>query len=625
MALRKALLTALVLSHLFANAQVDSLIDLPLFKVEDAYQIPSTYEVKTVDSVLMKVNQETSITELVKFGTPLFIKEYSPGSLASISNRGTNSGHTIVSWNGIPLNSPMLGQLDLNTVQSSSVDQISLASGASALFAASGGLGGALILSSRQHLKKGKKTVVGVTIGSFGYYNTRFNHGVDLSKKWRSVSRFSYLKTENDYRFVDYSKLDQPTENRNNAAASSFTIDQEFHFTPNHNQQHSLYLNRISSFRELPANILVENSAATQRDEILKAAIVSRFYIGQWKINWVNGAQYNLLNYSDSLSSIYSENIFVNLHSYLKGEWSSKKWKFRGALNTQHEEVITVNYDSNKKRFIHTPTAALTYKVLPSVIVTTGAKLFLLDAEQMLAPTGGVAFTPDDKRISLKAAVAKHYSYPTFNQLYWNPGGNPDLNSEKGLTAELSAEFDLVEREKQNVALEVALFQMNIDNWIQWLPDTAGGSFWAPQNLLEVENRGIESKVSGSMNFSELQLNFSMQHTYTEALRQDLDSRYQLIYVPNHSLKGFGSLNWKKWSLSYQQLYVGSRFISTDNNTYLPDYTVADVYIDYEFRVQDSNIKVGFKTLNVLNEEYHPTSWNPMPGRNFRLNLSVQI
>jgi len=59
------------------------------------------------DKATLENYQSRSLRELLQEKSPLFIRQYGPGMLASPNFRGTSAGHTAIFWNGIPINSPI--------------------------------------------------------------------------------------------------------------------------------------------------------------------------------------------------------------------------------------------------------------------------------------------------------------------------------------------------------------------------------------------------------------------------------------------------------------------------------------------------------------------------------------
>jgi len=63
-----------------------------------------------VDSLVMMREAETSLSDLLAAHTSIFIKSEGRGALATASFRGTDASHTKVYWNGMNIQSPMLGR-----------------------------------------------------------------------------------------------------------------------------------------------------------------------------------------------------------------------------------------------------------------------------------------------------------------------------------------------------------------------------------------------------------------------------------------------------------------------------------------------------------------------------------
>ena len=95
-----------------------------------------------IDSIAMIKALTSNLSELISQNTPIFIKEYGRGAMATASFRGTAPSHTQVLWNGISLNSPMLGMVDFSAIPVYFTDNVSLLHGSGPLSEKSGALGG---------------------------------------------------------------------------------------------------------------------------------------------------------------------------------------------------------------------------------------------------------------------------------------------------------------------------------------------------------------------------------------------------------------------------------------------------------------------------------------------------
>lgn len=102
---------------------------------------------KTVfDSLVLKENIALSMADVLTFNSSIFVKNYGRATLSTVSFRGTSASHTQVTWNGMRINSPMLGMTDFSTIPSYFIDDASLLHGTSSVNMVGGGLGG-LVMS----------------------------------------------------------------------------------------------------------------------------------------------------------------------------------------------------------------------------------------------------------------------------------------------------------------------------------------------------------------------------------------------------------------------------------------------------------------------------------------------
>jgi iron complex outermembrane receptor protein len=101
-----------------------------------------------IDSIAMMNALNANLSELISQNTPIFIKEYGRGAMATASFRGTAPSHTQVTWNGISLNSPMLGMVDFSTIPVYFTDNVSLLHGSGSISTKSGALGGLVKLDN---------------------------------------------------------------------------------------------------------------------------------------------------------------------------------------------------------------------------------------------------------------------------------------------------------------------------------------------------------------------------------------------------------------------------------------------------------------------------------------------
>ena len=109
----------------------------------------------TLDTTVLHQNVALSMSDILTQHSSLFIKSYGRATESTAEFRGTSPSHTQVLWNGLKINSPMLGTVDFSTIPSYFVDQASLLHGASSLVLTGGGLGGAVDLATQPVRQQG--------------------------------------------------------------------------------------------------------------------------------------------------------------------------------------------------------------------------------------------------------------------------------------------------------------------------------------------------------------------------------------------------------------------------------------------------------------------------------------
>jgi iron complex outermembrane receptor protein len=227
----------------------------------------------------------------------------------------------------------------------------------------------------------------------------------------------------------------------------------------------------------------------------------------------------------------------------------------------------------------------------------------------------------------LKGNVARNFRAPTLNDLYWVPGGNADLKSEKGLSYESGLGFKVYGK---RIGFELAgsYFHTQIDNWIIWLPD---GNLWVPQNKRSVVSQGAETITKLSLTLGKLVVKLQGSYTYVSSVVEegasatDASIGKQLIYVPQHQAKGAVSVHVARLFLQFGHQYTGLRYTTSNNRSSLPAFQISYLSFGYEHLFGKHAVGVNVTIDNLLNTEYQTLAWRPMPGRSFLINLNYKF
>lgn len=158
-----------------------------------------------LDTTILHENIALSMADILTFNTSIFVKQYGRATLSTVAFRGTSPSHTQVTWNGMRINSPMLGMTDFSMIPSYFIDDASLLHGTSSVNEAGGGLGGAVKLSTRPADADGFNLQYTQGVGSFSTFDEflRLTYGND---RWQTSTRVVYSSSPNDFKYRNYDK-----------------------------------------------------------------------------------------------------------------------------------------------------------------------------------------------------------------------------------------------------------------------------------------------------------------------------------------------------------------------------------------------------------------------------------
>ncbi|UOQ78534.1 Plug domain-containing protein [Hymenobacter sp. 5516J-16] len=95
----------------------------------------------TLDSLALANYRTSTLAEVLSARTALYLKNYGPGQLASITMRGTSARHTAVLWNGFNINLPSLGEADFALLPTAGATQVDIQPGPASATYGNGAVG----------------------------------------------------------------------------------------------------------------------------------------------------------------------------------------------------------------------------------------------------------------------------------------------------------------------------------------------------------------------------------------------------------------------------------------------------------------------------------------------------
>ncbi len=606
-----------VIAGTFAQKQSTIVLDEAVLTDAKLKAFAHGVKVKKVKDTLTEKNS-VSLTDALRFNTPIYFKENGYGMVSSPSFRGTTASQTAVIWNGIPVNSQLNGQTDFNTINSENYDEILVRSGGGSVQYGSGAIGGSIHLNDEQKFNQSLKNELLLSYGSFNTQKVNYTSSYG-TKKWTFGLGVNYNASDNDYKYLGTDQKNKNGEFSNynvNANLAHFIGENHllklFHNTYFGDRNFSGTLTAITNnnYKSITSRSLLEwNHFSAGFSGKLKVAYLYekyKFFINKDRSEFSFGkAKNTILNYD---FKYYLGDIKLNAiveYNYTKGEGSSividERIITSGTVLISHEISNKISYDvSLRQDFVKT-----------------------YDSPFLFAATGKYNLT---KFYTTTLNASRNYRMPTFNDLFWNPGGNLNLLPESSIQGEWGHIL-----KKPNYQLQVAGYYISSKNLIQWRPPKIDDvetpkldGVWTPRNVDSSRQYGGEFEFIFSQKFGKHFFDWSGVYAYT--ISEDQSTGNQLMYVPKHKITSNINYSYKKWNSYMQTLYAGKVFTTTDKSSSLPGFTVTNIGVERKVDfISGLQITFGLKINNLFNKAYQNMAFRPMPNRNIQTQIIIKF
>ena len=609
MATKKFLLSCILLFGQLIVAQNNTAIPLNEVIVSDN-QLKNFTDSQSVlklnDSIISK--NQSSLTSLLNYNSVIYFKENGLGMVSSPSFRGTTAQQTAVIWNGININSQLLGQTDFNTISTRGYNSIDVKAGGGSVIYGSGAIGGTIHLNNDLKFKNTFKNNLEVYYGDFNTLSAVY--GITAAtNKWSVNASLTRNSSDNDFKFVGQEDRNVNGQYYNNNlstaigykinAKNSIKFYSELYDGERHFSLTSPYAVKTKYQDFNTRNLVTWTSIVGNSTSNLKVAYITEHYnyfedidTKEYESGGVNSfiAKYDFL-YAFTPKMILNTIVDYNKSKGIGSGIGTESREIGGvSVLLKHSLTERWNYELSLRKEISD-----VYK--SPILFSAGSKFDF------------------SKLYQLKLNVSRNYRTPTFNDLYWLGSGNLDLKPENSYQVEVSNDFQY-----KDFTLSANAYGSKIDNMIRWLPNNSGN--WSPVNTDKVSIYGAEALLGWQKNFNKHSVGFNGTYSYTVSTDDKNDK--QLFYVPYHKITASSSYAYKNFALYYQFMFIGEVFTTSDNdpNTILADYNVSNIGMDYNFSKKDI-FKIGFKVANVWNEKYESLPSRMMRGRNLTVYLTL--
>jgi iron complex outermembrane receptor protein len=584
-----------------------------------------------IDEKTLSSKSTENLDQILRDYSGINIKTYGYNGMSNIGMRGSNSNHTAVLWNGINLQNPLNGGVNLSLFPAFLIDEINIQKGGSSALFGSGAMGGSIHLKSNAQFNKGLQSTFYTGIGSFGQYQGGV--GVNFSNKIiASNIKFYYKQAKNNFPFENTQQFGHPIQEQTNAELTQYGILQENSLIITKNQKIKTSIWWQKNSQNLPPQMSSLKSEKHTDNESVRGIVDWMFLKGKYNFKIRNASLFSTLIYSDKeISLIAKHRSFSNITEAEYNLSLRKKDKLQIGINNTFEKGFSDSYPNNTQRNRLAIFSSYKWKPLKKLDFDISMREEFVENRFTPLTYSLSANIIDIKGFSTHLQLAKNYRIPTFNDLYWVDGmakGNPNLKDESSLGEVIEVAYSKAIR-MSNFRIGFNAFNTKYTNQIQWVPVLG---IWQPSNNKEVWARGIETNIEYALNFNKWRFNLKGNYNYTLSTIEKKNNNEsdeiigkQLIFTPIHNGNISYKMSYKNISLEYLHEFIGERYTTSDNSEWLEAYSIGNIILNYSKEVYANKFTIGLRFNNIWGTVYQSMPMYAMPGRSFEFSLRIWI
>lgn len=604
-----------------------------------------------------------SVADAIRFFAGLQVKDYGGiGGLKTVDIRSMGTNQVGVFYDGIQLGNAQNGQVDLGKFSLDNMEEIALYNGQkSNIFqpAKDFGSAGAIYLTSlKPKFAANEKTHVRATIktGSFGLFNPSLLWQQKISSKVSASFSTEWINATGRYKF-SYQKRDDngrlvydTSAYRTNGDVNAVRVEGGFNGLLNGGEW-STKVYYYQSERGLPGFIVngVFGHVDRQWDQNIfiqssfRKDVTKRYSIllnGKYAYDYTRFLAPDTARlYIDNHYRQY-EMYFSVAHQYALTNWWTIAASGDFQWNRLDADLTNFSYPT---RYTTLAAAATNISfnrfsaqasILGTFVNETVKKNAAAPHQQQFAPAVFVSWQPTRSAdFRLRGFYKRIFRMPTFNDLYYTEIGNRFLQPE--FATQYDAGFTWNKTFTNGwitqAGIETDAYYNEVKDKIVAVPGASMLS-WQMENLGFVKIKGVDVKAKAIWLIKK-QIGFSTKLTYTYQRAQDFtdpsDSFYgdQIVYIPRHSGSLILGADYKQWEANYSFIYTGERYNSKENKAknYVEPWYTSDISLGRQFSYKHTRFHITAQVNNLANQFYEVVISYPMPGRNYRFILTVNI
>lgn len=603
-----------------------------------------------------------SVADALRYFAGVQVKDYGGvGGIKTVNIRSMGTNHTGVVYDGVELGNAQNGQIDLGQFSLDNMESLSLYNGQKSQIlqpAKDFGSAGTIYMRTRTpSFDEGDTYHARATIrfGSFDLINPSANIELRLSERVNASLSTEWINSSGKYKFR-YRRVNpagelayDTTAVRQNGDINATRIEANLYGSLS-NGSWTFKAYNYNSERGVPGAIVNNVWRRGERIWDTNSFAQGRYTGAFGRLTSMNNLKYafyrtHYVNNDDKqikIDNLYKQReiYFSSANIYDLSDRLQISASYDFMWNTLDADMYGFAKPDRYSNFLSVA-AALNLPRLK--IQASGLGSFIHDILQgQEAPKDKAVFTPalfasfnplrSSTALSLRAFYKKSFRMPTFNDLYYADMGNSKLAPEHVTQYNFGIVYD------HSTQGFLSGFRISADVYYNKVKDKIvaypkGQQFrWTMLNLGVVDIRGVDVSTLLTLNpVRDLFVTFRGQYTYQRAIdiTDPADNYYrdQIPYIPHNSGSTVVNASWHGWSLNYSWIYVGERYNQQENIRYnytQPWYT-SDISASKDFKINKVSMRAMLEVNNLLSQDYDVILNYPMPKRNFRVTLSVEI
>ena len=610
---------------------------------------------KTAGKSLMDATGSLQVSDVLKYFSGATVKDYGGvGGLKTVSVRGLGASHTAVAYDGIIITDNQTGQIDLGRFSANQAQSVRLVSGPdndmlqSAAMAAQAA---SITVSTVRPQLNGKKSSIqtGQLYGSFNTISVNANTAFNLTPGNDLSVLSEWLYTDGRYPYIQNNGTSSALKTRLNSDVSRFRTEAAWFSTIDENTDLTVRAYLYLSRQGLPANILYNDNAASERlwnREVFVQSSFKRAF--SHRLTLQANAKYAVtytryLNPGTNNSAGSTDNRYTEQESYLSGVLLYRITNSLSASAALDGRLSTL--DDNKPHPAGptrvTANASAAIKYASQRLTLTGRLNYIGTTENTnkrqaagnnshLSPVIGANWLAwPAAGLHLRASYTDTYRLPTFNDLYFEQVGRRDLKPER---AAVTSGGIVIEQELREVAFSfyADLYNSCVHDRIMAVP-SKNTAIWMMKNIGCVVTHGFETGLDIARTQGRIRPAAKFSYTYQRAMDKT-DSRsttwnHQIPYTPRHSASAVTWIETPIVNASVNLIYSGEYFSNGYNG---PEYRMPQYYelgcsLWREFNTMQIPVQIKAECINLTDYRYELVTNYPMPGRQIRLTLTANL